>query len=30
MPGRSKWTESISVGFQVFAEGSDEEFAFVA
>jgi len=29
MPDRSKWSESISVGFQVFAQGGDEEFGAI-
>ena len=29
MPSRSRWTESISVGFQVFAQGGEEEFGAI-
>ena len=29
MRDRSKWSESISVGFQVFAQGGDEEFGAI-
>ena len=29
MPDRSKWTESISVGFQVFAQDGEEEFGAI-
>ena len=29
MPQKSKWREQIEVGFQVFAQGGDEEFGAI-